>query len=288
MRITKVFFLGAAVIGCGEIDSNFPRDDQMQPPQRLCDEETQLLLTFRFEPRPTSEFRGSTVRVENGYPALIVDSSCNYWMNTWDGTDALGRDRRWRKGKIDAALEADLAHAVSLGRLDQLADCVPTTSADGAVRTIRSAASEAACVGRGERFEAAWSVIGSRVDELWATSIPLSGSAVRASAVRPAAGSSDSITPYSWPLEVSLASFLVGGSSVEPGDPFAEGISKAVEAPGADKLRAISESYLAKRTASPGLFVGLDGMLVTDGDTTALVYLRDSLPYEDSRGLVTF
>jgi hypothetical protein len=56
----------------------------------------------------------------------------------------------------------------------------------------------------------------------------------------------------------------------------------------ARQLRAIRDRYVADRTAQPGLYSNWDGLIATDQATTAVVFMRDAIPYEDAQGLLKF
>lgn len=88
--------------------------------------------------------------------------------------------------------------------------------------------------------------------------------------------------PYAWPIAAALGSFVLGS-----GDWFRSGVSRIVDDPGsARQLRALRDRYLADRAAQPGLYG--DGLMTADQNSTALVSMRDAIPYEDAQGLLRF
>jgi len=97
----------------------------------------------------------------------------------------------------------------------------------------------------------------------------------------------DDSKSYVWPSGMPLAALTLpdGGAADLPS---ASGVSTLVtDLERARALRALRAQYIAERTASPGLFY--DGQKMMDeNDTSALVYMRDQLPYEDSDGLLPF
>lgn len=97
----------------------------------------------------------------------------------------------------------------------------------------------------------------------------------------------DDSKSYVWPPGMPLAELILpdeGGADFRS----SSGVSTLItDSERAGALRALREQYVAERTASPGLFY--DGQKMTDeNDTSALVYMRDQLPYEDSDGLLPF
>jgi hypothetical protein len=93
---------------------------------------------------------------------------------------------------------------------------------------------------------------------------------------------------YPWPLAQPLQPLLIP-EDVAPAAYAgnASGVSHLIsEAGGAAMLRSIREQWLVDRKATPGFYIG--GLRMTDGNTTATVFLRDALPYEDEHGLLPF
>ena len=110
---------------------------------------------------------------------------------------------------------------------------------------------------------------------------PLHVSAVGPTALPP---TSTSPPAYAWPISPPLASFIL-----ESSDWSQRGVSHLVDDPDAARqLRTMRDQYLADRTAQPGLYVNWDGLFAADQSTMAIVYVRDAIPYEDARGLLTF
>lgn len=243
----------------------------------ICDGEAALKLRVLVEPQPDRELRGSVVRVENGYQSFAIDGKCDYWMSPEWFDDPLSRDLGWRRGHADADLERALEEAFPLAHLDTLQDCMPTPAFfDGSASAIHSATSSATCVQGGPRFDAAWSVIESRAADLWSQATPLDGG-IRVAAVLPSSG--DDSKAYAWPSAEPLLTFLVADDKAQ-----AAGVSLTITDPAtAQALRALRDQYISDRRAAPGLFY--DGQKMNDPDTTALVYMRDQLPYEDAQGL---
>jgi hypothetical protein len=239
---------------------------------------------------PGDELRGSIVRVENGYPFIAIDGTCSYWIGGGWTEVALSRDRPIRTGKIPAEDVATIEQQVPLDDLTPLRDCPPPPPGlyDYSFRVFRTATAEASCftaapaLTAGTDFEAAWLPLEAIAMRLWNDGTPLDG-AVHVSAAVMGSGVNNQ-PPYAWPIPASLASFVVAD-----GDLFKRGVSRLVDDPAATSaLRALRDQYLSDRTAQPGLFANWDGLGATDQTTTAWVYMRDAMPYEDAQGLLSF
>jgi len=254
-------------------------------PANICDGAPALKLRVFVEPQNARELRGSIVRVENGSPSFMVDGSCTYWMSGGWVEDALSRDLGWRTGQLDASLQQELERAIPVASLGDLEDCVSNAgSFDMSTRSFRAATSRARCIQGGPRFEAAWSFIQSHSADLWAQAVPLDGR-MRVEAVPPTSG--DDSKTYAWPVGEQLSAFLLPQTSEANDLSFVSGVSRLITDLTASKqLRLLRDQYISDRRAAPGLFH--DGQQMTDPSSTALVYLRDELPYEDSRGLLPF
>jgi hypothetical protein len=89
-------------------------------------------------------------------------------------------------------------------------------------------------------------------------------------------------TVYEWPLKTRLADIALSQEQA-----FSTGVSTVIDGP-ADTalLRSLRATYLVDRVAKPGLF--FDGMKVSDQGAFYYVYMRDTTPYEDARGLLPF
>jgi hypothetical protein len=274
---------GCAGSGGGTFrDAEKPGGDSAtaEPPAGLCDGSARMRLRFATLARNERELPGSIVRVENGFPSLLLDASCNYYMSGgWaEPGDALGRDRGVRRGKLDGADLEALGRELPLGRLDRLSDCSDAAEMiDGSPRTIADGSGTASCAGRGASFDAAWNWIASRAAKLWAASAPMSGD-VWLSAVVVKDG--DDSPAFEWPLAEPLRSFIIPENAL-----FESGVSRRVSGPEAQALRRLREDYLSARTKAPAGFY--DGQKMSNGGLSAVVYLRDALPYEDERGLST-
>lgn len=260
-----------------------------QPPRvALCDQSPQLRLWVLVEPQLGRELPGSQVRVENGLPFLIVDGTCSYWISAGWIDDPLSRDRGIRTGRLTARQVATIEQAVPLGDVGPLGDCAPKAGQfDVSTRTIAVPAASARCSSTGTRFDAAWSALGSLAQSLWQTGTPMGGP-LRVSAVAAPDGASSSPPPYRWPIASPLGGFIL-----EPGKDGMSlnqaGASHLLsDEQDANTLRAMREQYLLDRSAQPGLYSNWDGLKSTDDADTALVYMRDALPYEDASGLLRF
>lgn len=254
----------------------------------LCDGVAHLRLWALIA--PGDELRGSLVRVENGYPFLAIDGTCSYWIGGGWEEDLLSRDRPLRTGTLAATDAATIEQLVPLGDIAPLRDCPPPPANlfDYSFRVLRTATKDASCftaapeLTAGTRFESAWIPFEAIAARLWNDGTPVNG-AIHVSAA-PAADGPANAPPYTWPIATPLASFVLADSDV-----FAIGVSRLVDDPTtASQLRALRDRYLSDRTAQPGLYLNWDGLLATDQSTTANVYMRDAIPYEDARGLLGF
>jgi hypothetical protein len=253
----------------------------------LCDGLPHIRLWVLVEPMLSREYPGSQVRVENGVPFLTIDGSCDYWVSGGWMEDSLSRDRGARRGTLAAMEAREVEQSVPLNDVAVLGDCAPVAGqADVSVRTIVSAKTPARCPTTGARFDAAWSSIQALANTLWQRGEPMDGP-IHVSAVGARDGAAGML-PYSWPLAMSLGSFVVdpgkdGSNLATPG------ISRLVtELSSTKSLRTLRDQYLTDRGARPGLYVSWDGLKVTDSVDTVLVYFRDAIPYEDASGLLQF
>jgi hypothetical protein len=188
---------------------------------------------------------------------------------------------------LTASDVAILEQGVALGDISSLRDCGGAAGLfDFSVRAVSTPVATAECGFEGKRFDAAWSVIQTVAESLWARGIAMDG-ALHVSAVAAASGFNSAMA-YAWPLAMPLSDFLL--------DPGIDGINLTM--PGASKLvadpdstsrlRALRERYLADRDAQPGLYGNWDGLETTDGVSVAVLYMRDAIPYEGQSGLLQF
>ena len=273
-----------ACIGCGSASQSTPQPDGgVAEAPAICDGSAGARLRIFVEPQNARELRGSIVRVENGYPSLMIDGSCGYWIGGGWIEDPMTRDLGWRQGHLDAALEQELRMLVNLGNLSSLQDCMTNTVTDASTRSLRAATSRARCIQGGPHFEAAWSWATRNAPDLWRQGVPLNGG-IRVEAIPLHAG--DDSNAYVWPSGMPLAALILPDN--EGSNQSSSGVSTLItDTERAQALRALRDQYIADRTASPGLF--FDGQKMTDEDnTSATVFMRDQLPYEDNTGLLPF
>jgi len=252
----------------------------------LCDG-TQRLRLWAFV-EPGNELRGSLVRVENGSPFFAVDGLCSYWTSVWT-EDAQRRDREIRGGVLTASDVATLEQGVALGDISSLRDCGGAAGLfDYSVRAVSTPTATAECGFEGKRFDAAWSVIQTVAESLWARGIAMDGALHVSAVVSAYDPSSGSAMAYAWPLAMPLSDFLLD-PGIDGINLIMPGTSKLVSDPDSpSRLRALRERYLADRDAQPGLYANWDGLKTTDGVSVAVLYMRDAIPYEDQRGLLQF
>jgi hypothetical protein len=296
MRGVALVFLSAAGVCCGSGATSVPGRDGGTPsngedaigvtpegrPNPICDGSQSLRLRIYYYSNPTSNLRGSTVRIENGFPSFGLDGQCTYYLNGGWLDLPLANDLGWRYGSLPDDAREELDSGVPLSHLSDLQDCLPDNGLfDVDPVVISSAESFASCRKPGPRLSKALAIVTSRAAALWTNAREMVGS-IRFSA---AAAADDGSIKYQWPLAEPLATFVipenVSGAEYEG---FSAGVSSLVSDPArALKLRQLRGDYLSDRASMPARFT--DGQLMSDGITMAYVYMRDALPYEDDRGL---
>ena len=242
--------------------------------QRLCDGTARVRLRY-YLAGGGLELDGSWVRIDNGFPSFMLDGTCQYWIGGgWnDYADPLARDRGWRTGVASTELMTALDQ-VAWSALGELADCDPHPGLFDAGSRVIAADGSIACASKGPKFDALWGIIETRGKQLWDAATPVTGDIHVAASQR---GSTDAKL-YTWPIAEPIAKFLV--------TPFvnfeAASASQLVSNPTeAAKLRALLAQYIADIDAGAHVY---DGPRVSDGTTTATLYARDALPYEDEHG----
>ena len=178
-----------------------------------------------------------------------------------------------------------------LDDIGALADCGSGGIPDASTLVIRTETATATCGGipvssaAGARFLAAWTVVQTIASKLWESGTPMDG-ALHVSAVGPTSLPPTPTSPaaYAWPSAQPLSAFVLDSRDLSK-----NGVSRLVEDPDAARqLRAMRDQYLADRAARPGLYSNWDGLIAADQSTTAIVYMRDAIPYEDAQGLLKF
>jgi len=286
LSLLAVACSSSQVVPDGGADAGFD-DPPVVERQTLCDGQKHLRLWVLLG-GGGQELAASYVRVENGSPAFIVDGTCEYWATGEWRPDMLGRDRPVRTGTLTEADVKAIEASIPLDDITPLADCPPPPAGfhDYSTRVIRTETDTVTCAGTsGVRFDAAWTAVEGMAARLWDSGRPADGaihvSAFGPTGLPPAASSPQA---YAWPLALPLSSFLLDSSFWSQ-----KGVSSRVDDPvAADLLRTLRDQYLAERSAHPGLYSSWDGLIAADQTTTALVYMRDAMPYEDARGLLVF
>lgn len=270
---------GSTDAGSGDADVDAGVADVPHAP--LCDGQQHLRLWVLVE-TGGQQAPGSRVRSENGSPVITIDGTCSYWVGGGWSEDALRPDRPFHTGKLDNADVTAIEDALPLSNIAALADCpgTPGGLSDYDTREIRTEATTVTCPGTvGARFDAAWSTVQNIANRLWENGAPMDG-AIHVSAVGASAGAPR--PTYAWPIASPLSSFVLADA-----DRNKIGVSLLVsDADSARQLRALRDQYLADKTAQPGLYG--NGLNATDQIATAVVYMRDAIPYEDAQGLLKF
>jgi hypothetical protein len=285
--IVAAMFLGASACSSTPLstDGGISMSDAHR--QSLCDGQQHLRL-WALLGGGGQELPGSYVRIENGAPVFTVDGTCSYWVGGGWTEDALYRDRPFRTGRLSDADARSIEASVPIDEVSVLADCAPGGMPDASTRVIRTEMAMATCPSSltdGVRFGAAWAAVQAIAEKLWQSGTPMDG-ALHVSAVGPASlpPSPSSPPAYAWPAALPLGEFVLDSS-----DWSNSGVSRFVDDPdAARRLRAMRDQYLTDRTAQPGLYSNWDGLIATDQTTSAIVYMRDAIPYEDTQGLLRF
>jgi hypothetical protein len=255
----------------------------------ICDGSSALRLRVFVEPQLAREMRGSAVRVENGLYSFAVDGSCQYLVSGSWRDDITSLDQGWRVGQVDDALRAELDRSMGTADLSSLSDCISMGGQfDFSAQTIRNQRSKAHCLGTpGPRFSAAWAVVFDRGADLWARGKPLPGGIrVEVIDVWGEAPGGPVSQAYPWPAGLSLEAYIVDPMLAALNPP---GLSKLIPAGEAQQFRSLRDQFIADVLASPNPLGSYgNGQKMTDGQRTALVYMRDELPYEDANGLLPF
>lgn len=276
---------GASDVGTSDVGTSEAGSDAATVRQPLCDGVQHLRIAVAYVgggPPPP----GSTVRSENGYSLFAVDGTCSYFIaGGW--TDApSGTDFPVRTGKLSDADARVLEDALPLGDNGALGGgCAPAVIPDAPDRVIRTETAPDPCgqlplsSAARMRFDAAWMTVGTIGGRLWEDGTPMDG-ALHVSAVPTSAASRPTV--YAWPIALPLSGFVINSS-----DWYKSGVSRLVDDPAAARqLRALRDQYLSDQAELPGGFGG--DMQATDQSITAVVYMRDAIPYEDARGLLQF
>jgi hypothetical protein len=263
-----------------------PPDVTDGPAPRLCDGEQHLRLWVLIE-TGGQQAAGSLVRIENGSPVLVIDGTCSYWVGAGWSEDALHADRPVRSGQLSAVDIDAIEGSVPIGDVAAIADCPGSGGPfDYDTREIRTALGTVSCPGTsGARFDTAWKTLQTVANRLWDSGTPMDG-AIHVSAFGPASPPPSATSPpaYAWPIALPLSSFVLASS-----DWSKRGVSRLIDDPDSTRqLRAMRDQYLADRTTQPGLYVNWSGLIATDQITSALVFMRDAVPYEDAQGLLKF
>ena len=249
------------------------------PAVPLCDGSERLTLRVFLAGQSGHEVLGSAVRIENGFPSFAVDGRCNYFMSGGWLEDKQARDYGWRRGTVSDELRGVLEARAGADDLVSAYDCSGPLAADASPAIVANSRSLVACPDGVGAMRAVMTAIRQRARDLWATGRSLEGD------LRVTITQEHGLEPpqrYPWPRTLALVDYLEPDLNAFVAEPV--GRSKRVAASDAAPLRAIREQYLLD--TRPGiLYVGA-GIPITDGETSATMFLRDALPYEDDRGIL--
>jgi hypothetical protein len=265
--------LRAAQLACLGLACGSETDDAPEVP--LCDGSAGLTLRVFYE--GGGQPLGSAVRLENGAPSFAVDGRCGYFISGgWAGSEASTEDYGWRSGRLDPDLRRMLERTTGKLDLESLACGAFDRAADASSLVIANTRSAVSCATQSAPAVSALLVLlRESSGRLWQEGQPLAQD-LHVSVWE--GGDREEIQPYSWPSALPLRDYF------EPPLSFSVGGSKRVLASNAPPLRDLRERFLTDRRLVPTLDNG-EGILVTDGEVTARLFMRDALPYEDDRGL---
>lgn len=270
-RATSILqpLLALALAGCGSAEPEVP----------LCDGSDGLTLRI-FADGESNGVTGGTVRVENGYPSFAVDGQCRYFISGgWRGTERQGRDEGWRQGTVDADLRRTLESVGGWKDMSGRDDCESySTLPDAPTLVVANTHSALVCPGgQGRRVGSMFEVINERASKLRMQAQALDQD-LHVVAVQDYVADGEPFPRYDWPGEAPLRDYVLDHEVLSD-----RGQSTCVDAADAGPLREIRERFLlAGRARYTGI---IGGIQMSDGVTSAAVYLRDALPYEDERGL---
>lgn len=271
MRRLLQALLPLALAGCGADAPEVP----------LCDGSDGLTLRVFFDGE-SNGVTGGTVRVENGFPSFAVDGQCRYFMSGgWRGAGSARQpnDEGWRQGTVDDDLRRMLENAAGWEDMSRRADCAAFSGAsDASPLIVANTRSAAVCAGQlGRSLTSLLEALNERAAQLWAQGQALDQD-LHVAAVKDYVADAEPLPRYTWPGVLPLRDYLLDNAALS-----APGRSKRVAAAEAGPLREIRERFVL---ASRRRYTGISGgMQMSDGETTAAVYLRDALPYEDELGM---
>lgn len=260
--------------------------DQIVPADRqgavrmICNGESRLTFAFVRRIALSNTEPGSQVVWENGQSFLRIDGQCHYWA--FSGDSPLNEVRTGTLSQARAQqIETDLRFsewpsiAGVFGGGSGFFGVTPDVLSDG----TNEVTCLASCSLAGPAdMKALFSRVAALLSELAASGQPASGSIRIAIEDRQDSSPSFSFSVVTWPLASSMASFVL------PFGIAAEGTSFLISGGDADVLRKVRVS---QRTA-PAVRSGISWIPVRVGPNERLhaMYLRDTLPFEDSKGLL--
>jgi hypothetical protein len=249
--------------------------------ETICNGANAIRLVYRFVGGGT-ELPGKRVLSENGYEFLLIDGRCRYWALKDQYSDV-------RQGELSASDAAALEHDLNLPAWTGLQGDYTVNLCDGTAPWLRFAETRirihAACDRSDNAARVIWlqDVVRHRLALLYERAQPFAGP-IRLVLVSEA---NDVTWPplveqakTSWPARQDPASWALTLSAAEN---YVAGSSRLVEGPDAALLReAKRRFYEGGGIAYSGGFVPVIG---PRGERYQL-YLRDSIPLEDSSGLL--
>ncbi|HKP60147.1 MAG TPA: hypothetical protein VJV78_25655, partial [Polyangiales bacterium] len=245
---------------------------------------------------------GSPMMAENGYRYLLVEGTCRFWIQA-------GRLERVRTGQLSPAQLQRLREAFQMQRWQQLVGNYPALGFDtpGYFYALGRGKLSESC-GRwgdaggciqfgmgspvmvGENFSWLHSAFLQVSNELAGSGAPAMGD-VRymlvegmATIVEPSAWSN----PSTWPLGDAKA---VAMSETEASQVYVPGSGRLARGADADKLHEAWRAFLSYEKTGRTPDMPASGSLaipIVAGGARYQLFIRDSIPLEDARGLIAF
>jgi hypothetical protein len=271
LSIAMATVAALAGVGCGS-------DAEPLPTVPLCDGSNELTLRI-FHGPGGMDFYGSEVRRESGVPSFAVDGQCQYFVSGGWNNQRQGVDLGWRQGTLDGELLRTLEREAGAEDLASVYACSGGGALDAGDMVVANSRSTLRCNGGNESLLELFERIRLRARELWEQGQALDGD-LHITLVEAYGGEPPQW--YSWPSELAFDEYWrpaqTPSAQLEPR-------SQRVPAADAASLRALRERYLRDtRETQPGTLYAGGGLPIADGETLAVMYMRDALPYEDERG----
>ena len=249
----------------------------------LCSGGDAIVLGIRVQPPASRVTSGQQVMFDNGSPFLFVDGQCRYWVAP--------RNDRWadtRTGTLSVEDASALASEVGWHDWDSLPGGIVPGEAifDADTIVLQTPTNRVECFAGCFGSELPTSVrratenMGSWIDQLWASGVPLDGGVWMIAVSREDGMNIGPAT--AWPLDWDIADVAVDGLAAA-GLGYGDGHYVSPDL-GADALRVARARHRAGLEGEDfwyGQLPFVDAM-----EQRYVVYMRDALPLEGPQGIV--